>query len=99
MKKFSKIIKESKDLSYNTIFGKSVSHDQELKNRIISYIVDILMEENGVSEKSYSKVDEIVTNVKNVFTEELFIETQSLYNQNKRLKFIAEILYDKYYTK
>ncbi len=98
MKKFTDIIKESKeskDLSYTTIFGKKVSHQEEFKNRLRSGIMQILMDERGVSEKSFTRLDELQNEVKNKLSEEHYNYAETLYKDNKRINYIAELLYGK----
>lgn len=96
MKKFSKIT-ESKDLSYKSFFGKEVSHMDSLKNRVINSIIEIIREEKKVSEKSFSDYDAIIKKVKESFSDDMFNESVKLYNQNKRISYIAEMLYDNWF--
>lgn len=88
-----------KDLSYKNMFTGKVSHEDALKERIKSSIVNIVMEENSVSEKSFKKVDEIVKDVNEFYDEQMFSISNEMYNQDKRINYIGEFLYDKYYKK
>lgn len=85
-----------KDLSHKTIFGKEVSHEDELKSRIKSKIVNIIMDEESVSEKSFSKVDDIVNRVNNIFDDSMFKLSEKMYSEGKRINYIAESIYDTY---
>ena len=90
------MINESTDLSYKSFFGKEISHKKALEERIKSSIVDIMMNEKGVSEKSFKQVDDIISDVNNIINDDLLNECELLFNDNKRINFIAEIIYDKY---
>ena len=87
-----------KNLSYTTFFGnKKVTHEEALKERIIGFIIDIIADENKVSEKSFKQYDEIIKEVNNNFNEEMFNISEKFYNEGKRLRYISEYLYDKYF--
>lgn len=88
-----------KDLSYQNLFGdiKKVKHEDALKERVIGNIINIIAEENKVSEKSFEAYDKIIKNVNNNFTNEMFNISNQMYNDGKRLRYISEILYDKYF--
>ena len=86
------------DLSYQEFFSKKrVSHEDALKERIRSLLTNIIREEKGISEKSFKLYDEVINRVKSDFSDKMFAEANILYNQNKRLDYIAELLYDKYF--
>ena len=53
-----------KNLEYTDIFQKVHTHKQVLKKNIVDGLTHIVMEEKNVSEKSFSKIDEIVSEVK-----------------------------------
>lgn len=97
MKKFTEKINEAKDLSYETFFGVKVSHIESLHKKIRDQITHILMNEQEISEKDFTNVDRIVSNVKDIFNPDIYKEVEMLYNNNKRLNYIAEIIYDKYF--
>lgn len=88
-----------KDLSHKTIFGKEVSHEEELRSRIKSQIVHILMDEESVSEKSFGKVDDIVNRVNSLFDNSMFLICEKMYSEGKRINYIAESIYDMYIKK
>ena len=96
MRKFSKIV-ENKDLSYSFL-GKNISHIDSLISNVIDSIIEIIREEKGVSEKSFKQYDEIINFVKEKFNEEMKNESIELYNNGKRIDYIAEMLYDKYFN-
>ena len=86
-----------KSLAYKSFFGDSVSHEEELKKRISDSITDIIMEQEKVSEKSFSKVDDIIKRVNDFFTPEILAKSEKLYQSGKRINYISEILYDEYF--
>lgn len=87
-----------KDLSYKKFFGNEiVSHEDALKEKVKSYLIDIITEENNISEKSFKTYDEVIKKVNNNFTKEMFNITNNMYNEGKRLGYISEFLYDNYY--
>lgn len=95
MKKFSLL--EGKDLSYNDFFGKNISHIESLGSRIKSDIIEIIMDENSISEKSFNEYNKIIKLVEEKFNEDILSKAVELYNSGKRIKYIAEILYDEYF--
>lgn len=82
-----------KDLSYKSFFGEEVSHMESLKNQIKSNIINIIMYENNISEKDFKKIDNIIVDI----NEDILKEADLLYKENKRINYISEILYDKYF--
>lgn len=96
MKKFSKIL-ENKDLSYTSFFGKSISHKEALFSRVKSNITDIVNQERGISEKDFKRYDKSSNLVNEKISDEILEEIVSLYEQNKRINYISEILFDKYF--
>jgi hypothetical protein len=62
---------------------------------VSSSLIDIIMRENGVSEKDFTRVDVIMKNVKTLLTtndeaKEIIGEFES---ENKRVEFCAEYIY------
>lgn len=88
-----------KDLSYQNLWGdkKKISHVDALKERVIGNIIDIIADENKVSEKSFEAYDKIIKNVNDNFSNEMFNLSKQMYNEGKRLSYISEFLYDKYF--
>lgn len=82
-----------KDLSYTNIFGKYYSHEEALMDKVISHLMHIEMEENRVSEKSFSAVDEIRSRMAVVASENKSLAID-LYNSGKRVEFISESIWD-----
>lgn len=97
MKKFSDKINEGKDLSYETFFGKKITHIDALHKRIRDLITNIIMDEQEVSEKDFTNVDRIMKEVNDKLNSDIYKEVETLYNNNKRLNYIAEIIYEKYF--
>ena len=84
-----------KDLSYKDYFTKElVPHEVALKNNIKFAVIEIIREENKVSEKSFNLYDQIINFVNENFNDDCFYLVNELYNKNKRVNFIAEYLYD-----
>lgn len=96
MRKFTKIL-ESQDLGYKSFFGKKISHDEAFKDQLKSILIHIIMEEKKISEKSFREVDKVVEDMNESITSEILEEANKLYNEDKRLNFIGEIIYDKYF--
>lgn len=96
MEKFSNIIKE--DLSYNTIFGKYVSHEDAIKDKIIYGLIRIIAEVNNISEKDFGMCDKVL-NAVNIFLaehNELIMEGLEYYKNNRRIELLVEVIYDDY---
>jgi hypothetical protein len=98
-----KLIKESlnENMGYKDFFGNNVSHEDALKKRLQSLLVDIVAEEWGVSEKSFRRYDEIIENVKNLIENDIEIMkmAEEYYQKGKRLQLLAEQIYDTYHEK
>ena len=84
-----------RDLSYKTIFGKTYTHEESLIQNVRDAFVNILAEENNVSEKSFKQYDKIIEEAKELITDDVTNEVVELYSNGKRIKYIAEYLYDK----
>jgi hypothetical protein len=103
MKKYNEYLNEK--LGYETIFGKKVSHDDALKEKIENIVIEIIREELSVSEKSFKQYDKIIEFVKNKFDEEyknssyvdMIKVANDYYNSGKRLEFAGEFIYDVYF--
>ncbi len=95
MKTFNQFINEG--LEYTDFFGKQVSHNEALLSRVKGYLIDILQEENQVSEKDFTRMDEIMKEAKDFVQKDTTIidEATKYYESNRRLKLLAELLYEK----
>lgn len=93
MRKFKKLL-ESKDLSYIDFFGKKIEHNESLRKNIIDSIVNIITEENNISEKSFGEYQKIIDLVKFKFNDDMFKRSLDMYNNGKRINYISEIIYD-----
>ena len=93
MKKFKKLL-ESKDLSYIDFFGKKIEHNESLRKNIIDSIVNIITEENNISEKSFGEYQKVIDLVKSKFNDDMFKSALDMYNNGKRINYISEIIYD-----
>jgi len=88
-----------KDLSYTQIFPikKQISHEDALREKIKSKIVQIIMDENKISEKAFSRVHEIIDLTRSKFTDDMMQFSIREYQSGKRPEYIAEILYDDHF--
>jgi len=97
MKHLTNFINEGIDLSYTSFFGEKVTHNEALQSNIRDSILNIIMNENRISEKSFSEIDNQINNIKETFTTEMYSEAFKMYEEGKRINYIGEILYDKYF--
>jgi len=95
-----KLVKESlnEQMVYN--FHEIPSDEERVNKRLRDLLVDIIMNERGVSEKSFSEVDQIIQEVKTFCDSKPIIYTKArLYDQaKKRLQFLAEKIYERYFN-
>lgn len=91
----------NENMGYKTIFGKEVSHDESLQKLIRDNIIQIIMDERGISEKAFKSYDEVIDEVKKLCdnNSEIYEKAEEYYQKGKRLKLLAEECYDKYYKK
>lgn len=92
----AKLINES--LDYTDLFGKKVSHEEALRKNIEDKITQIVVDEFGISEKSFDLYDQAIDLVKSICigNEEIYEEANKYYTQNKRLEYLAEKIYEEY---
>lgn len=97
--KYIKKFNLNENMGYTTIFGDEVTHDKALEKRINDNIVSIIVEERGISEKSFQKYDEVIEEVKQLCDQnpEIYEKAQNYYENNKRLQLLAEEIYDEFY--
>lgn len=95
MKDFGEFINENKDLSWKSIFGKKYTHKETLKKNVIDNLVRILMDEKGISEKSFTKIDEIIDKVKEKIDDNILQEAEKHLQSGKRMNLFYETIYDK----
>ena len=95
MKKFNDFINENVNLEWTDIFQNEHTHEDTLKKDIIDGLVHIVMDENKISEKSFSKIDEIVKKVKDKINEEILNDAEKHLQSGKRMMLFYEQLYDK----
>jgi len=88
------------NMEYKTFFGKTVTHEEAIKEGISSLIVDILIKVNSISEKDFKKYDEQIHIVKNFIDENTFVieMANDFVNNKKRLELLAEQIYDEYFN-
>lgn len=85
------------DMSYTDFFGKKVSHEDAAMDSIKNLLIDICMEEQGVSEKSFRQVDEISDKVKLFLSskqDQILSSVNEFCKNGRRLKLLAEELYE-----
>ena len=97
MKKFTDKINESADMSYTDFFGKKVSHGEAFRQSVRDGIVNIVQDENGIHEKDFTRIDEAIEQVKGQMTPEMYAEANEMYLAGKRMRYITEMIYDKYF--
>ena len=98
IKKYDEYIKES--LGYTSFFGKEVSHKDALKKRIRDLVTQIIVDELDISEKDFSRYDQVMEDVKDICDNntEIYTDAENFYNTGKRLEMYAETIYDKYFV-
>jgi hypothetical protein len=99
IKQFNEYYVLNEDLGYTDFFQKKISHKQALETSIRDLITMIITTEKGISEKSFQKYDQIIEKVKNICENnlEIYDIAQEFYENNKRLEFAAESIYDKFF--
>jgi len=100
IKKYNKFIEIlNENLSYTNFFGKEITHEHAIKKRIKSLITNIAIEENSISEKDFTKYDNVINLVNDICdqNEEIYLEANIFYNKNKRLQFLAEKVWEEYF--
>lgn len=76
--------------------------DKEYKTLVKDYFTDILMRENGISEKNFTGVDEMINKTRqffNVNKDVLNDLMKDAEENNQRVEYIAEKIYNEYYKK
>ena len=96
MKKFSKIL-ENKDLSYTDFFNKKIDHKEAFLKYLKSGLYEIIMDEENISEKSFSETDEVIEKVDKKLIHIDLLKYEKMYNQGKRLQYICEIIFDEHF--
>lgn len=88
-----------KDLSYNQIFPtkKKISHEESLISKVKSGLIEILREEGGISEKSFSEYQKVIDEVNNRFDDSMTNYSINEYRNGKRIGYICELIYDQYF--
>ena len=84
-----------KDLSYKTIFGKSVSHIDAVKERLVNIITDIITKEEKISEKDFKRYDIAIEQAENIVTDDFVKQADEYIQSGRRMELLAEIIYDK----
>lgn len=87
-----------KNLGYTDFFGNEVTHEQALRKNIIDGLVHIIMDEREISEKAFKSVDEVREEVENKVDNPMLEQVEQFLNENKRMKYICEIIYDDLYN-
>ena len=87
----------NKDLSYRTFFGEEKTHEEAFRESLKNNLVDIRMSIDCVSEKNFSKIDEIVKDIESNLTDEIYTKALNLYDSGKRLNYVSELIYDEHF--
>ncbi len=90
-------INESENLCYTSFFGKNISHDEAFRKRIEDDVIGIITDENGISEKAFGKYGDVIDMVRNDMTEDMCQEAQEIWKSGKRLRYVGEMMYEKYF--
>jgi len=92
--KFNEFNKLNEEITYEELGLKTPTYEDDVR----SYVVDILMEVNHISEKSFEEVNKISKKVKEIFNEVYDIKKiiNSFENNGSRIRFTAEYIYDKF---
>lgn len=90
----------NENMGYKTIFGKEISHEDDLHKSIRDDIIQIIVDVRGISEKAFKAYDEVIDEVKELCNNnpEIYEKAQKYYEKGKRLRLLAEECYDKYYN-
>jgi hypothetical protein len=87
---------------YNSIkglpFDEMINKKYEYIDYVYDHIVNIIMDEQEVSEKDFSNIDKITSDVKLKFNDDIKIEINKFEQLDKRAEYCAEIVYDKYFN-
>jgi hypothetical protein len=97
MKNFDEFINEN--MGYTDFFGKKISHESALEKRTRDLITNIITEELGISEKSFTQLDKVMKIVKDICNNnpKIYEEANEFYNSGKRLNYLAEKGYEEYF--
>ena len=87
------------DMSYEDFFGRAVTHVEAFRKRIENEIIGIITDEKGISEKAFDAYDNVINMVRNDMTEAMCEEANEIWLQGKRIRYIGEMMYDKYFKK
>jgi hypothetical protein len=99
--RMKKLVAESlnENMSYKSFFGNDVSHEEALQKRVRDLITGIVTYERGISEKAFSDYDSVMAKVENICEEnpEIYELAEDYYKNKKRLNFLAEEIYEKFF--
>ena len=97
LKNFDSFFNEG--MEYTDFFGEKISHETALKKRTRDLITQIIVDEVGISEKSFTRYDQVIDHVKNMCDSnpEIYKNSEKYYNGGKRLQYCAEKIYYKYF--
>lgn len=95
-----KLVKESLNEQMAYSFYETKSDQEQLNKKLRDLIVNIIMDERQISEKSFSEIDQVSKEVKDFCDSKPIIYTKArLYDQaKKRLQFLAEKIYERYFN-
>lgn len=86
-----------KNLAYKTFFGKNVSHNDALLEKISSNISTIIAHEYNISEKSFKLYDIAINISKEILNEnkeDIIKKGNEYLKNNSRLELLSEQIYD-----
>ena len=91
------IVKKMIDTTYQkleTIFNK----ERTFKDLVIINLVNIVMHENGISEKDFSKTETIKQNITKLINQHTYLNDFIAKFKDKRDQLVAELIYDEIKT-
>jgi len=97
MKHIKKINETFRDDKSNMDLSQMMKHKPTYKDGVYNYLHDIICNEEGISEKSFSKIDEVSERLENFYNEykiELDDIIKTFEDNNMRKEYCAEKIYN-----
>jgi len=103
IKKYSEMINESfKDNKKGMGLHQLLNHKSSYKDLVYRKLYDVICDEDGISEKAFSALDELTETLEKFYEEnksELDSIIQKFEDENKRSNYCAEEIYSKFKIK
>jgi hypothetical protein len=93
------LIPMNESLGYTDFFGNNVSHKNAIQRRIRDLIIQIAVEERGISEKSFEAYDKVIEEVQELCSKNpsIYEKAEDFYQRKQRLELAAEEIYNQYF--